>query len=465
MQFSGVGIVSIRNWLIFGYLQNITKEFTMTNSDRYEMIDEAHGEGGFGKIQKRRDNILDRFVAVKLLTLYDDEEARERFKREATTLAKMSHPNIPAIYDVDFLEKEMWIYFEYIEGNNLKDVIGEKTLPSIEQARRWFTHIGFALEHAHKLGIVHRDVKPANIIISPEYRTASLVDFGIALTQDDIDSLTGVGYVVGTAAYMSPEQIAGEKLDGRSDLYSLGLTLYETLSGHLPHAVEYQALSDSNESIPPPVDLLIKKCLVQDKNHRIETASDFILELRETIRTDIPLSNLLTEARLHEIISVLSQLSSDEFHSKPVGQRLLLINRLKDLMRTDKPELVLATARLIELLINLAMFEPEKDYRIVVQSGFEWGFEKKYSDTWQGEQQIRDVLIIATKRANKMAHAVLAGQFLEFVKEKALDTQPGWYIHDLRKITMSLLANPNCGDLAQDIAEFYDKINIITHSS
>ena len=436
----------------------------MTSSERYEMIDEVHGEGGFGKIQKRCDKILDRFVAVKLLKLSDDVEARERFKREATTLAKMSHPNIPAIYDVDFLEEEMWIYFEYIEGKNLKDVISEKTLPSIEQARRWFTHIGSALSHAHQLGIVHRDVKPANIVISPDYRTASLVDFGIALTQDDIDRLTGAGYVIGSPAYMSPEQSEGEVLDGRSDCYSLGLTLYETLSGHLPRSAEYQALSDINESIPPAVDMLIKKCLVQDKNHRIETAADFILELRETIRTDIPLSNLLTEARLHEIISVLSQLSSDEFHSKPTGQRLLLINRLKDLMRTDKPELVLATARLIALLINLAMYEPENDYRIVIQAGFEWGFEKKYSDAWQGEQPIRDVLIIATKTAHKQAHAVLAEQFLGFVKEKTIEDKPGWYLHDLRKITMSLLANPNCGDLAKDIAAFYDKLNIITHS-
>ena len=427
------------------------------------MIDEAHGEGGFGKIQKRRDRILDRFVAVKQLTLSHDEEARERFKREATTLAKMSHPNIPAIYDVDFLKEEMLIYFEYIEGKNLKDVISEKTLPSIEHVRRWFIHIGFALQHAHNLGIVHRDVKPANIIISSDYRTAYLVDFGIALTQDDIDSLTAAGFVIGTPAYMSPEQNAGEELDGRSDYYSLGLTLYETLSGHLPHPGGYQALSDANESIPPPVDMLIKKCLVQDKNHRIETAADFILELRETIRTDIPLSSILTEARLHEIISVLSQLSSDEFHSKPIGQRLLLINRLKDLTRTDKPELVLATARLIGLLINLAMYEPENDYRFVVQAGFEWGFNKKYTETWQGEQPIREVLITAAKKADKQAHEVLAEQFLDFIKEKTLEDQSGWYIHDLRKIVMSLLANPNCGDLAQDIAVVYDKINIITH--
>ena len=136
----------------------------MNDTSRYEIIDKSHGEGGFGKIQVRRDKILERFVAVKQLILYENEEARERFKREAKTLAKMSHPNISAIYDVDFLEQEMWIYFEYIEGKNLKDVINDQTLPSIEQARSWFTHIGSALGHAHKLEIIHRDVKPANII-------------------------------------------------------------------------------------------------------------------------------------------------------------------------------------------------------------------------------------------------------------------------------------------------------------
>jgi serine/threonine-protein kinase len=109
---------------------------------------------------------LDRYVAVKKLKLVTDEEARERFKLEAKTLAKMSHPNIPAIYDIDISSDEMLIYFEYLEGNNLRKIINQKTIPTIEDVRRWFTHIASALQHAHDMGVIHRDVKPENIIFS-----------------------------------------------------------------------------------------------------------------------------------------------------------------------------------------------------------------------------------------------------------------------------------------------------------
>ena len=154
---------------------------TIMATTRYELIDESHGEGAFGKIQKRKDNILERIVAVKILKLFDDAEARARFIQEAKTLAKLSHPNVPAIYDVDFLEKEMRIYFEYIDGENLRKFVSEKRIPSMDQIRRWFAQIGSALSHAHGLGIVHRDIKPDNIIISPDHTTATVVDFGIGL--------------------------------------------------------------------------------------------------------------------------------------------------------------------------------------------------------------------------------------------------------------------------------------------
>lgn len=435
----------------------------MNESERYELIDEAHGEGAFGKIQKHNDKALDRIVAVKVLKLFNDTDARERFVREAKTLAKMAHPNIPAIYDVNFLSDEMRIHFEWVDGDNLKRLIAGGTIPTVEQARRWFTQVGSALVHAHSLGIVHRDVKPDNIVVSKDLSNATLVDFGIALTQDDASKLTATGYVIGTPSYMSPEQAAGQDLDGRSDLYSLGITLYETLSGHLPHPGQYQDLSEVNEAIPPSIDELIRKCLIQDREHRIAKASDFVVELREAIRTDIPLSSLLTDARLHEIQAALNQLSPEEFHAKPRGQRLLILNRLKDLLRTDKEQLRLATAQLILSLLRLAALESSSEYQPVIDASFAWGFDKQEKDHWQGDTDIRQGLVTAAKQVKETAHEAIAKGYLDFIADKQLEGLPGWYHHDLRRIVVALLANPACGDTAGDLANFYDHLNKVTH--
>jgi serine/threonine protein kinase len=366
----------------------------MALDDRYEMIDDAHGEGGFGKISKRRDRALDRLVAVKELQMLADPDARERFQREAKALARISHPNVPAIYDVQFNADQMFLFFEFIDGTSLRKLIAGETIPSPERSRRWFTQIGAALEHVHTQQIVHRDVKPDNIIISPDHQNATLVDFGIALSAQDAKSLTTKGYVIGTPAYMSPEQANDEELDGRSDIYSLAITLYETLSGHLPHAGGYQSLSDLNEAIPPTFDELIRDCLAQDRNARVQSAQDFIRRLRAAFRTDVPLSTLLTDARLHEIVAALRQMSAQDFAAKPRGQKLLLINRLKDLLRIDKPEVRTGTAILIALLTNLARFEAEAVYKPVISAAFHWGVEKMYGPSWQGNEQIRLSLIV-----------------------------------------------------------------------
>jgi serine/threonine protein kinase len=435
----------------------------MKMEERYQIIDESHGEGGFGEIAKFKDNILDRTVAIKTLHYSGDDKAKERFRREAKTLARMSHPNIPAIYDVKFSEDDMSIHFEFIEGRTLREIIQERPIPSTEDVREWFIQVGSALDHAHDLGIIHRDIKPENIIISKDYKTSTLVDFGIALTPEDVDRLTSDGYVIGTPGYMSPEQTAGEPLDKRSDLYSLGITLYETLSGHLPTAADYQSLSDNNEAIPPSFDKLILECLVTNPTLRISSANKFTDDLTKTLRTDIPLSELLTDARLHEIVGALQQLSSDDFSSKPKGQRLLVITRLRDLVRSEKDELIRPTAEFVKLLIRLANHEPQDHYSFIADTGFEWGFDKYYSENWRGDQPIRNALINSSKIAGDGNHSILSNAFLKLIEGKDMESLESWAIHDLRKIVIALLANPNCGQESEKLAEIYDRINEVSH--
>lgn len=436
----------------------------MSTEDRYEVIHEAHGEGAFGRVAKRRDKLLERLVAVKQLKVFD-EESKERFRREAKMLAKMSHPHIPAIYDVRFADERMEIYFAFVEGMTLRELIKQSVIPSMDQVRRWFTQVASALDHAHTLGIVHRDIKPDNIIVSVDNENALLVDFGIALTVDDVRKLTGTGYVIGTPVYMSPEQTQGDALDGRSDLYSLGITLYETLSGHLPHPGGYQPLADANEAIPPAIDTLIKECLAQDRNLRLNSAGEFVRRLRSAFRLDVPLSTLLTEARLHEVVGALRQMSTEDFAAKPKGQRLLLINRLKDLIRTDRPELQIAAAQVIALLTNLARLEGAREYVQIIHAAFYWGFEKLYGTSWHGQPDIREALIDTAKLVNSEAHHVLASEFITFLLGKDLTAHQRWFPHDLRLLVMSLLANTACSDTdAESLASLYDEINAKTHA-
>jgi serine/threonine-protein kinase len=140
-------------------------------------------------VSKRRDKALERLVAVKQLKFVANADARERFKREAKALARMSHPNVPAIYDVQFDADKMYILFEFVDGQALRELIKAEATPPLEKVRRWFTQVAAALDHAHLKGIVHRDVKPENIIISSDHDSATLVDFGIALTADDLMAL------------------------------------------------------------------------------------------------------------------------------------------------------------------------------------------------------------------------------------------------------------------------------------
>lgn len=199
----------------------------MSSSPRFTFHDTPHGVGGFAKIIKGRDNVLERDIAIKsldpLATAFSDTE-QERFRREARILARLSHPNIPAIYDVEFGLGKFSIIFQFIDGTNLRQLIESEGPSQLVEVRLWFHQIASALEYAHSLGIIHRDIKSDNIIITRDRESAYLVDFGIAVSAEDAKKLTRSGFVIGTPGYMSPEQQAGDDLDTRTDIYSFGVT-------------------------------------------------------------------------------------------------------------------------------------------------------------------------------------------------------------------------------------------------
>lgn len=316
-------------------LTGIIRQHRGPDMSRYEFQEEMVGAGGFGKVLRGKDTELDREVAVKtlnpVLSAFSEPE-RERFKREAKTLAKLSHPNIPAVYDVAFSDGKFEIYFQFIEGQNLKKLIEQNGPAQLSAARTWFHQIASALEHAHKLGIIHRDVKPENIVITPDMETAYLVDFGIALSGDEAKRLTGSDYVIGSPGYMSPEQSSGESLDHRTDLYSLGVTFWEALAGKRMPLGNYEYLASTNEAIPESIDALVIDCL-EPKERRINSARLFSSRLTGALsQPSKPLSDVLAHGKLHELGSVIEEMSATDFMNLPPGQRILIVTKIVDVV-------------------------------------------------------------------------------------------------------------------------------------
>jgi len=213
--------------------------------DRYR-LERVLGRGGMGIVYKARQKTLDRLVAIKVLAgeRRNDPQFEARFSREARTLAKLSHPNIVAAIDVG--ESEGFYYFamEFVDGESLKDVlIRDGKLPE-KRALEITRAMASALEHAHEQNIVHRDIKPGNIMIEGSSGDPVILDFGLARADEgEFQTLTRTGDVFGTPAYMSPEQVLGEarRIDRRSDIYSLGATLYECLTARRPFEAPTQA--------------------------------------------------------------------------------------------------------------------------------------------------------------------------------------------------------------------------------
>ncbi|WP_323792062.1 serine/threonine-protein kinase, partial [Nocardioides sp.] len=203
----------------------MTSAPTLLN-DRYE-VDDLIGRGGVADVHRAHDRLLDRAVAVKMLRDASSDDAA-RFADEARLLAALEHPHIVRLLDAGVADDRPWIVLELVEGPTLGEVMGQ-TQVDLETVTRVGRDIASALAHAHASGVVHRDVKPGNILIAAD-GTAKLTDFGIAKLADSTAAMTLSGHTIGTAAYLSPEQVRGEKVTGAGDVYALGLVLREALT-------------------------------------------------------------------------------------------------------------------------------------------------------------------------------------------------------------------------------------------
>jgi serine/threonine protein kinase/tetratricopeptide (TPR) repeat protein len=258
----------------------------------YKIMEEL-GRGGMGVVYKAEDTKLKRNVAIKFLPKHisADSEERERFKIEAQSAAALSHPNIATIHAIEESADELFIVMEFIDGQELKERIDAGPL-TVDESLEIATQIGKGLQAAHQNGIVHRDIKSANIMLKADGQV-KIMDFGLAKVRGG-KQITKAGTTLGTAAYMSPEQTRGESVDHRSDIWSLGVLLYEMLTGQLPfkgdyeQAITYSILNEEQQSItglrtgiPMEMERIVNKCLQKDPSDRYQHADEFIVDLRQ----------------------------------------------------------------------------------------------------------------------------------------------------------------------------------------
>lgn len=255
-------------------------------------ITEKIGEGGMGAVFKGIDVMLDREVAIKMLRpeLARQGQLAERFRSEAVTLARLNHPNIATLYSFLRQNDDYFMVMEYVRGETLEQLMRRQGPMNCETAVTLFCHALEGMEHAHAMNIIHRDIKPANMMLT-ERGSIKVMDFGIARVLGT-DRMTRAGHLVGTIEYMPPEQVRGGETDARSDIYSLGILLYEMLTGRVPFTSpsEYELMRSQVEDAPPPprefapqtpveIERSILRALAKNKDDRFQTAGEFRLAL------------------------------------------------------------------------------------------------------------------------------------------------------------------------------------------
>ena len=276
--------------------------------ERYEIL-QVLGEGGMAFVYKARDTQLERFVAIKTLkpSYVNQETFVDRFKREARTAANLNHPNIVQIFDWG-IEEEPYFVMEYIEGDTLTSIISKNKTISLSDILFIGAQVSNGLHAAHQKGLVHRDIKPGNIMITPDGKV-KVTDFGIVSLQNEESDITKTGSVLGTASYISPEQAQGKPVSIESDLYSLGTVLYELITGKTPfsgdspistatkHLTEKpEKLSTFRKDLPKGVESAILKLLEKATYDRFKSAEDLratLLQQRKMLQSEQTRENLV----------------------------------------------------------------------------------------------------------------------------------------------------------------------------
>lgn len=296
--------------------------------NRYQLMRKI-GDGGMAFVYQAKDKLLNRIVAVKILRpeFADDEEFLAKFKREAEAVANVTHPNIVNVYDVGQEGKVNYIVMEYVDGQNLKEIIKNEGVLDEYTALDITKQIAQALSAAHKKGVIHRDIKPHNILISNEGRQVKVADFGIAKAVSN-STITNIGSIIGSVHYFSPEQAKGQSVSQNADLYSLGIVLYEMIIGKVPFRgdspisialqhinEEIEFTQDEKISIPHSVRTLISKLTEKSPEDRYQRAEEVIEDI-EYIEKNIDLDfikeydNYVTQKIDHDKLLAQSKLYS-----------------------------------------------------------------------------------------------------------------------------------------------------------
>lgn len=309
---------------------------------RYEIVGEL-GQGAMGIVYKAKDPLIDRIVAIKTISLNlamdEKEEYEARFYQEAKAAGRLSHPNIVTVFDVGKSGDIAYIAMEFLEGRELRDILNDNNRLPVDQVLDIVVQVALGLAYAHEHGIVHRDVKPSNIMVVRDGH-AKITDFGIA-RMASASVRTQTGMVLGSPKYMSPEQVMGKLTDQRSDIFSLGVMLYEMLVGQAPfagenvNAIMYQIMntvppppSASNPAVPGMLNFIVAKALAKKLDDRYQNAKEFANDLRacrDTIpRSSVPIEAIkptkpAPDAALPDAIPAIGRAEASAEESKPVA--------------------------------------------------------------------------------------------------------------------------------------------------